>query len=173
MATEENDTLECTAECNMSCNMGVDNDDGVIAQQFSDLILSIVSAKGVLSNLQQQVKVIERNTRKRAKKLLRERKPRRRNSGKPSGFALPTSISDELCTFMNKEKNELVARTDVTRYIIKYIKENELQNKDNGQIIEPNTELKTLLNVGDEDKLTYFNIQKFMNPHFHKCAKGD
>jgi chromatin remodeling complex protein RSC6 len=173
MATEENDTMECSAECNMTCNMGVNNDDAVIAQQFSELLMAIGSVKGVLSNLQQQVKVIERNTRKRAKKLARDRKPRRRNSNKPSGFALPTSISDELCTFMNKEKNELVARTDVTRYIIKYVKENALQNKENGQIIEPNAELKTLLNVGDEDKLTYFNIQKFMNPHFHKSAKSD
>lgn len=173
MANEENDNMECSAECNMSCNMGVDNDDAVIAQQFSDLLSSISSVKGVLYNLQQQVKVIERNTKKRAKKLARERKPRRRNSSKPSGFALPTSISDELCTFMNKEKNELVARTDVTRYIIKYVKENELQNKENGQIIEPNEVLKTLLNVGDGDRLTYFNIQKFMNPHFHKCSKDE
>lgn len=169
----ENDTMECSAECNMICNMGVDNDDAVIAQQFSDLLASIASVKGVLSNLQQQVKVIERNTKKRAKKLAKERKPRRKNTNKLSGFALPTPISDELSVFMNKEKNELVARTDVTRYIIKYVKENGLQNKENGQIIEPNDELKSLLNVGEGDKLTYFNIQKFMNCHFHKCAKED
>ena len=173
MANEENDNMECSAECNMSCNMGVDNDDAVIEQQFSDLLSSIAAVKVTLSNLQQHVKVLERNTKKRAKKIARERKPRKRNSNKLSGFALPTTISDELSVFMNREKNELVARTEVTRYIIKYIKDNKLQNKENGQIIEPNHELKTLLNVGDEDKLTYFNIQKFMNPHFHKCSKAD
>jgi chromatin remodeling complex protein RSC6 len=50
------------------------------------------------------------------------------------------------------------------------VKENDLQNKVNGQIINPNDELKKLLNVGEDDKLTYFNIQKFMNRHFHKAS---
>ena len=84
---------------------------------------------------------------------------------------MPAKISEELCVFMNKNKGELVARTEVTRYIINYVKENNLQNKDNGQVILPDDKLKKLLDVKEGDTLTYFNIQKFMNRHFHKIKK--
>lgn len=168
--TEEIDVMECSAECNMACNMGVDNDDDIITEQFSGLLDSLVVAKAAISEMQKQVRILERNINRRQRKVDRERKKRKPRSKKLSGFAVPTQISDELCDFMKKEKNELVARTDVTRYIIKYVKDNDLQNKVNGQIINPNDELKKLLNVGEDDKLTYFNIQKFMNRHFHKAS---
>ena len=162
--------MECSAECNMACNMGVDNDDAIITEQFSVLLETLVAVKSSISGLQAQVRVIERNINRRQRKVERERKKKRKKSKKLSGFAVPTEISDELCDFMKKDKNQLVARTEVTRYIIKYVKDNDLQNKENGQIINPDDELKKLLNVGEDDKLTYFNIQKFMTRHFHKAS---
>lgn len=171
--TTETDVLECSAECNMTCNMGVDNDDAIITEQFSVLLETLVAVKASISGMQAQVRVIERNINRRQRKVERERKKKRKKSKKLSGFAVPTEISHELCDFMKKEKNQLVARTDVTRYIIKYVKDNDLQNKENGQIINPDDELKKLLNVGEGDKLTYFNIQKFMNRHFHKASFGE
>lgn len=169
----EDSSMECSAECNAVCNMGIDNDDAIIEEQFSGLLTALTVVKGSITTLQQQVRMIERNVKRRAKKAAKEKRKRRRTSTKLSGFALPTAISEELSEFMSKEKNELVARTDVTRYIIKYVKENDLQNKENGQIINPNDKLKKLLNVGEDDKLTYFNIQKFMNRHFHKVSPAE
>ncbi len=67
---------------------------------------------------------------------------------------------------MNKNEDELVARTDVTKYLIDYIKKENLQNKDNKKQIIPDVKLKKLLVIKDNDELTYFNIQKFMNKHF-------
>ena len=84
---------------------------------------------------------------------------------KPSGFAKPTNISKELCTFMNKTEGEKAARTEVTQYIIQYIKEKELQNKENKQEIILDNKLSNLLNCG-ENTITYFTIQKYMNQHF-------
>jgi len=43
---------------------------------------------------------------------------------KPSGFCKPTEISNELCSFMNKPKGSLVARTEATLFITKYIRDN-------------------------------------------------
>ena len=68
---------------------------------------------------------------------------------------------------MNKEAGTLVARTEVTQYLIKYIKENSLQNKENKRIIKPDDKLMDLLESG-ENEITYFNLQKYMNKHFIK-----
>ena len=69
---------------------------------------------------------------------------------------------------MSKEEDTEVARTEVTQFIIKYISEHELQNPENRKIIRPDASLKQLLGVEDGDEVTYFNLQKYMNKHFHK-----
>jgi upstream activation factor subunit UAF30 len=84
---------------------------------------------------------------------------------KPSGFAIPTKISKELCIFMNKVEGEKAARTEVTQYIIKYIKDKKLQSTENKQEIILDNKLNTLLNCGNTT-VTYFSIQKHMNQHF-------
>ena len=84
---------------------------------------------------------------------------------KPSGFAIPTQISKELSIFMNKKEGEKAARTEVTQYIIQYIKEKQLQNKENKQEIILDDNLGNLLNCGT-NTVTYFTIQKYMNQHF-------
>ena len=91
-------------------------------------------------------------------------KPKR----KPSGFALKVNISDDLKNFMSLNKDDMVARTEVTKFLIKYIKEHNLQNPTDRRIIECDDKLKTLLKVPDGDTLTYFNIQRYMNVHFVK-----
>ena len=69
---------------------------------------------------------------------------------------------------MNKEEGTEIARTDVTKALVSYIKENKLENMSNGKIITPDEALKGLLGVEDGEELTYFNIQKYMNKHFVK-----
>ena len=87
---------------------------------------------------------------------------------KPSGFATPSKVTKELCEFMNKEDGTEIARTEVTKALVAYIKSHKLENTTNSQIITPDTKLKYLLGVCDGDELTYFNIQKYMNKHFVK-----
>ena len=65
----------------------------------------------------------------------------------------------------NKSRWEKAARTEVTQYIIQYIKEKELQNKENKQEIILDDNLGNLLNCGT-NTVTYFTIQKYMNQHF-------
>jgi upstream activation factor subunit UAF30 len=67
---------------------------------------------------------------------------------------------------MSKEEGVQVARTEVTQFIIKYIKENNLQNPENRKKIMPDDTLKKLLAVKEEEDVTYFNLQKYMNRHF-------
>ena len=66
-----------------------------------------------------------------------------------------------------------MARTDVTREINKYIRANNLQDKENGRKINPDKPLCDLLKLDDEIVLTYFNLQRYMGPHFPKQIKTE
>lgn len=146
-----------------------------MASQFSNMLNALGSFRMQITAMQQQVRLLERNYNKAMKQAEKEKneKKRQKLNKKPSGFALPTKISDELCEFMDKESGTLVARTDVTRFIIGYIKSKQLQNPTNRKFILPDEELKTLLNVSDGDELSYFNLQKYMNRHFHSSKSKE
>lgn len=85
---------------------------------------------------------------------------------KPSGFAKPCGITHELATFLGEKNDVELARTDVTKKINTYIKDNELQSKGNGRTIIPDSKLRKLLDVKDGEELTYFNLQKYLKKHF-------
>jgi len=93
-------------------------------------------------------------------------KNKNKGNRKPSGFAKPTKVTKELCEFMNKSEGTEIARTEVTRALINYIKSNKLENENNNKIITPDQKLKFLLGIEDGQELTYFNMQKYMNKHF-------
>ena len=162
MSTTQNDN---TASSNSS-----DIDQGELLQeQWKNMEKSLSLFKTQVTALQQQLRALEKSTRRYNKQLVKEAaKSKNRGNRKPSGFAKPAPISKALCEFMGKEEGAEVARTEVTQFVISYIKENALaQSKD----INPDAKLKALLGTKDEDKVTYFNIQKFMNKHFTKKGK--
>ena len=111
---------------------------------------------------------------KTAKTLAKKKKPRKVSaaSRKPSGFAKPSLISDELCEFLGKERGTQMARTEVTKFLTGYIKEHDLQDPTNRRHILPDDALKSLLKVDDKDEVTYFNLQKFMKGHYHKAGES-
>ena len=139
-----------------------------VFEQFDGILSTLTTFKSQITSLQQQLRGLEKvvkrelNTARKAAEKKRQRKANR----KPSGFAKPSSISSELSKFMSKEEGVQVARTEVTQFIIKYIKDNNLQNPENRKMIMPDDTLKKLLAVKENDNVTYFNLQKFMNRHF-------
>jgi len=84
----------------------------------------------------------------------------------PSGFVRPSKISNELAMFLGKPVGTEMARTDVSRLINSYIRNNNLQDPQNGRTINPDAKLRTLLKIDENDELTYFNLQKYMKHHF-------
>lgn len=139
-----------------------------IGNQFEGLLNSLSTFRSQVTAVQQQLRALEKRVNKELKTARKiAEKHKHRGNRKPSGFAKPTPISVELCGFMGREEGAEVARTEVTQFVIKYISEKGLQNPENRKIILPDESLQKLLGVNPEDQVTYFNLQKFMNKHFH------
>jgi upstream activation factor subunit UAF30 len=138
-----------------------------IFNEFENIINSLSQFRIQINTIQQQVKNVEKNVKKQMKTLQSQvNKNKNKGNKNPSGFATPTKITKELCAFMNKEEGTKMARTEVTSALSSYIKENNLQNQSNKKFILPDEKLKSLLGLTDDDKLTYFTLQKYMNKHF-------
>jgi len=146
--------------------------ESVMAQyeeQFANLNKSLVGFRSQITALQQQLRTIEKSVRKEMNQLKKQAdKSKNRGNRKPSGFATPSKISAELCEFMGKHEGSEVARTEVTKFVIAYIKENGLAES---KSIKPDDKLKALLGTKEEDQVTYFNIQRYMNQHFLNSKK--
>jgi len=142
-----------------------------LQEQFAALLAQLTALRSQLTTVTTQVRVLSKRTDrelKAAKKVGRKKK--RTGNRQPSGFVKPTKISNELAAFLGREKGSEMARTDVTREINKYIRAHNLQDPKNGRHILADTKLKKLLKLKKEDNLTYFNLQKYMSPHFAKAG---
>jgi chromatin remodeling complex protein RSC6 len=145
-----------------------------VFEQFESIIESLNMFKTQISSVQNKIKVLEKNMKKQMNSLQKAvSKGKTKGNKKPSGFAKPTKVTNELCEFMNKEIGSEIARTDVTRALISYIELNHLQNETNKKIILPDEKLKGLLGLEENDELTYFNLQKYMNKHFIKIPSSN
>jgi len=143
------------------------NDD--LFKQFEDVISGLNMVKSHINGLQSTIKQLEKDVKKQMKGLKKEVvKSKNKGNRSPSGFAKPSKVTKELCDFMNRSEGSEIARTEVTKALVSYIKENKLENEANRKIIMPDNKLKFLLGLEDGQELTFFNIQKYMNKHFVK-----
>jgi len=152
-----------------------ETDESNVFDQFQTILDGLNSFKTNISLLQQQIRFLEKNVKKNMKSLNKEvtkNKSKMANKKKTlSGFAKPSKVTKELCEFMNKTEGTEIARTEVTRALVNYIKDNNLENTKNKKIISPDDKLKYLLGVYNNEELTYFNIQKYMNKHFISASE--
>ena len=145
-----------------------------ITENFSEFITKFQSMITSFSTLKQELKVLERKTIKQLKVVQKmSGKKRAKGTRAPSGFVKPAPISDELAKFLGKPTGSEMARTDVTKEINKYIRANNLQDKANGRQINPDESLQQLLKIDKDITLTYFNLQRYMGPHFPKQVKTE
>ena len=149
----------------------VDADDS-LGEQFSEFMVKLQQVGSVFSSLKNDFRTLEKQVLRQLKQA--KRLSSKRNKGKgnrqPSGFVKPTLVSDELASFLGKPSGSEMARTEVTREINKYIRAKNLQDPQNGRHIIPDAALAKLLSLTDADELTYFNLQKYMSPHFPKSG---
>jgi|UniRef100_A0A6C0AMU2 upstream activation factor subunit UAF30 len=156
-------------------------------QRFERLIKTKQDLMIELKREVQELKKMQRDHElalKEASKRSRKKRVRDENSTrKPSGFASPVVVSDELYSFLESfgvKKGDPIARTDVTRYVTTYIKDKDLQNPENRREIVPDTVLDRLFGPAMEHKdpndatsplvYTYLKLQRYLSQHFPKKA---
>lgn len=133
---------------------------------FQNVTDNIQLLKTHIQSVQTQIRNLERVLKRDIKQVEKQsRMSKVKQNRKPSGFATPSKISDELCDFLGKPHGTEMARTEVTQAIIQYIKDNKLSKS---RDILPDNKLSKLLNTTKKDNVTYFNLQKYMNVHFKK-----
>jgi upstream activation factor subunit UAF30 len=146
----------------------VPSTESVIASQFASISSKLQQVVAFAATLRSELRALERHAVKEIRTAQKASAKKRRKVGNraPSGFVKPTLISKELSEFLGKTDGSEMARTEVTREINAYIRNNNLQDKENGRRINPDSKLKSLLKLKKGEELTYFNLQRYMSPHF-------
>lgn len=111
-----------------------------------------------------------------ARERRRAKKDPNRKKREPSGFAVATDISSDLCDFLNEPHGTKLSRTDVTRKVTAYIREKNLQVPENRRSFVPDDKLKAILgplkNIDEDKGFTYFNLQRYITPHITSSASA-
>jgi upstream activation factor subunit UAF30 len=146
--------------------------DSSLMEQSGEFLVKLQQLGALINALKTEYRTLEKKWTRDLKVAQKQSSKRKRKAGAraPSGFVKPTRISDELASFLAKPSGTEMARTEVTRDINKYIREHNLQDKANGRQINPDSKLASLLKVAKTDVLTYFNLQRYMSPHFAKAG---
>ena len=138
-------------------------------QQVSSILNSLKNdSKALRKEILSNKKAFEKLEKKSAKKKRaapvdgEEAKPRN------SGFMRPVKISDELASFLGKATGTVMGRQDANDEIRQYVSLHNLKEteKGKGRNINPDSKLSSLLKLPAGEQLTYFNLQKYMKPHF-------
>lgn len=144
-----------------------------LSEDYATFFTKLQSVSAMLSSLKSDFRLLEKKSAKQYKVSQKASSKKVKNPNRsPSGFVQPTFISSELASFLGKDEGTMMARTDVTREINSYIKKHNLQDKSNGRRINADDKLSSLLKLKDDEVLTYFNLQRYMSPHFAKNQKA-
>ena len=162
------------ADASASASAPSSPDTSALLGMYAEYSNKLQAAHATWTALRSEFRLLERQTARELKNAQKASQKKKRKVGNraPSGFVKPTLISNELAGFLGKPEGSEMARTDVTREINKYIRTNNLQDKENGRKINPDKKLTSLLKLKKGDELTYFNLQRYMSPHFAKASSA-
>jgi upstream activation factor subunit UAF30 len=138
-------------------------------QQVTSILSSMKNdSKALRKEFLAKKKALEKLEKKSAKK--KRAAPVEGEEVKPrnSGFMRPVKISDELASFLGKATGTVMGRQDANDEIRQYVALHNLKEteKGKGRNINPDAKLSALLKLPKDEQLTYFNLQKYMKPHF-------
>jgi len=140
-----------------------DSEFQALQSQLRDAMALVKSAMSGLTVLERKVsrdkKVVDKKMKVKVKRVKDPNAPL-------SGFQKPLKVSPELHKFLSLPDTELIARTEVTKAINAYCKKHGLQKEEDKRTINPDKVLTKLLRIGKGEELTFFNLQKYLKPHY-------
>ena len=89
-----------------------------------------------------------------------------------NGFNRKQEITPKLRAFLALPTEDLISRSEVTKFINKYITEKGLKHPVNGSQIILDDKLRDLLAPPADVIATYLNLQKYLSPHYIKKEPG-
>ena len=143
-------------------------DDNGIESLFNKLVNQFQDLQVVMKTLHTNIKVLQKEVLKERKehaKKAEKASKKTKGNRKPSGIAVPESISTEVADFLGVPADTKLSRIQVTSKIFDYVKANNLQNPASRKEIIPDAKLGALLANGDKT-VFFFNIQTFLKRHF-------
>ena len=85
-----------------------------------------------------------------------------------NGFNRKQEITPKLREFLALPAEELISRSEVTKFVNAYIIEKGLKHPENGRQIILDDKLRDLLAPPADVVVTYLNLQKYLSPHYIK-----
>ena len=143
----------------------IENDDTtdselVILNKLKDMENTLNSQMKDMKKMVKDLKTIKREYNKKTKELTKQIKQagkKKKNKDlpkrEPTGFNKPSNISLQLANFLNVPEDILLARTQVTKLVTQYIKDNDLRDKQNKRKILPNKQLQELFTKLDNTEV--------------------
>lgn len=142
----------------------------------SEFTVKVREAVKATQEAAKQAKKEQRDSKKKRRKNPEDMTPEERKAWEAkranNAFIVPRLLSDELCAFMGIPSGSKRGRTEVTKFIVNYIKTHKCFDPTHKRKIIPNAALEKLLRVDDEDKktLSYLTLQKYLKVHYKKTA---
>jgi upstream activation factor subunit UAF30 len=123
-----------------------------------------------ISKLFSEIKALHRDIRKIRQHLEDPTGEKAKARSENNGFKKPIKVDDALRGFLNLKPGELVSRSDVTKAINSYAETHKLKE---GQVINLDAALKSLLNPPEGEVVTFLKLQKYLAPHYIKDTPVD
>ena len=146
------------------------------------LTLSLEIDEVIKSNLEnlKQLKSIKKELDKTHARELKNSKKKKKsdNSTKsnkePSGFNKPAKVPIEFCKQpWGCEEEQLIPRTQLTKMVYDYIKNNNLQDKDDKRIIHPDKNVQELFHLEKGQTLEFKTFQTYMATLYKKVKEAE
>ena len=190
-ATAQSTPVTATAQSTPATTQQTSTEN-VIVNNSEGMYLQLIEHSKEMSHLHKKLtsslKRVQKAYLRECRELTKQKSSKNRKKSKdpnrpkraPSGFAKPTQITNTLCDFLEVPHGKMVARTDVTKKVTQYIKNNNLQVPSNKRQFIPDNKLQSILGPLDTVKIgkdgltdaqkgyTYFNLQKYISSQFPK-----
>lgn len=108
----------------------------------------LYNIKSIVTELTSEVKILQKKISKRVKRKKKE---------------TLRKIKPELAQFMNLDEKICVSRENIIRFISKYVKTQNLQNKNNKSIFVVDDKLSILLKLDKGTNITFLAINKLIS----------